>query len=643
MSTIILEPIPDDPLAAEVVVYVRGQLRRQLRHATAGKQRQALALLFGLEPNDERIDDAVSNGTEPMAALADVLADAGGPCRLAHSADTVEAFGGWLKARKDDETAFNEILAHDPATLLALHRAQRLSTAGGSDSRAPAPLLIQGPTGSGKELLARAVHQISGREAFVPVQVAGLPTDAVYSTLFGHEKGAFTGASSPRLGLIAKADGGTLLIDEVGDLPPDAQVALLRFLQDGKYRPLGSDAEKDADVRVIAATWKNLPKLTKDGTFRLDLYHRVAANTVQLPPLRKRRHGLRDLVRELLGRQVPEIVAARSAMDAIVHYGWSGNLRELDAALRVAVDLCDGATVRLEDLPINVQRVYLRASWAVRGPAIVDGDVPGEAATEAVYRSRAGALAARLLAEAPLETDVPLAKILDLLDGFPDAAGLHAQIAAANRKALAAEAEGKQASTVAANLREVADAPELVVAARRAVEQEAASWEKVARECLAEAAGLREAAPLNESGWGRLFAELSGPVGIDSKSVVELMYLARWSATAMHEIAPEEVAAIQQTLAEKGVRGAVGAILRSMAESEVIDVEPEPSGSGEAPLPAGNPRDWTNEEFTTAARGFRKKKDFVAALGVSAETVRRWFIERGIPSPWAKGAAGGTG
>lgn len=199
-----------------------------------------------------------------------------------------------------------------------------------------ANVLIRGETGTGKELAARTIHYSGSRKSgpFVPVNCAGIPDTLFESELFGHEKGAFTSAGSARTGLVAAANRGTLFLDEVDALSLKGQAALLRFLQDAQFRPVGSVALRTADVRVVAASNANLEAAVQARSFREDLYFRLNALTVELPPLRERRPDiplLIDLfVERYRGARDGEIVVGAAAKAAMVAYGWPGNIRELE-------------------------------------------------------------------------------------------------------------------------------------------------------------------------------------------------------------------------------------------------------------------------------------------------------------------------
>jgi two-component system response regulator AtoC len=230
-------------------------------------------------------------------------------------------------------------------------------------------VLISGESGTGKELVARALHELSPRAAmpFVPVNCGAIPPGLVESELFGHARGAFTDAKTAKRGLFAEADGGTLLLDEVGELPPLVQIKLLRFLQEGEIRAVGENRSERVDVRVLAATHRDLGKLIQGGDFREDLYYRLNVVNLAVPPLRNRRDDILPLARVFiarfnreLNRQVPVTAFEPEAEEVLVAYAWPGNVRELENAVERGVLLAEGALIQLQNLPERV--------WTVQKP-----------------------------------------------------------------------------------------------------------------------------------------------------------------------------------------------------------------------------------------------------------------------------------
>jgi DNA-binding NtrC family response regulator len=222
-------------------------------------------------------------------------------------------------------------------------------------------VLIQGESGTGKELVARAIHQQSKRDQapLICVNCASIPETLIESELFGHEKGAFTGASVARTGLVEAADHGTLFLDEIGELPLDAQARLLRVLQEGEIRRVGSVETRHVDVRLIAATHRDLHGLSKTGEFRLDLYYRLNVMQIDLPPLRERGDDILEIADVLLNKTChrharESLRLSRAARQTIRDYPWPGNVRELENALERGVILAEGYLIHPDDLGLSV-------------------------------------------------------------------------------------------------------------------------------------------------------------------------------------------------------------------------------------------------------------------------------------------------
>ena len=246
-----------------------------------------------------------------------------------------------------------------------------------------ATVLITGESGTGKELVAKAIHQLSrrARGPLVTVNCAALPATLLEAELFGHEKGAFTGANERRIGRVEQAQGGTLFLDEIGEIDATTQVKLLRLIGERTYERLGSGKTQSADVRFLSATNKDLKALVRAGTFREDLYFRIAVVPIHLPPLRERVADIPLLAHTFLKEYArendkPVGTFSTEAMELMLRYRWPGNVRELRASIEHAVVLCRGDQVLPRDLPASVREPLLEA--ATRTTVPTNGVVPGK-------------------------------------------------------------------------------------------------------------------------------------------------------------------------------------------------------------------------------------------------------------------------
>jgi DNA-binding NtrC family response regulator len=223
-------------------------------------------------------------------------------------------------------------------------------------ARTPLPVLITGDTGTGKELIAKAIHDVSQREGeLVPVNVAGVDDTLFSDTLFGHKKGAFTGADKERRGLIEQAERGTIFLDEIGDLSIESQVKLLRLLQDRKYYPLGSDIAKLSDARVICATHRDIETMKNNDAFRQDLYYRLQAHHIHIPPLKERKSDLPMLIDHFIEKAAKELekkkpTAPKELVTILSNYSFPGNIRELEGIIFNAVSMHKSGILSLESI-----------------------------------------------------------------------------------------------------------------------------------------------------------------------------------------------------------------------------------------------------------------------------------------------------
>jgi len=257
-----------------------------------------------------------------------------------------------LRESLGERHRFESIISTSGAMESVLNMAARVA---GVDT----PVLITGESGTGKEMIARAIHQASQRkkESFVAVNCAALNQNLIESELFGHEKGAFTGAVRQRQGKLETADRGTLFLDELGEINPEIQVKLLRFLQEGTFERVGSDAFLKTDVRLVAATNRELEKALDEGTFREDFYYRINVVNIHIPPLRSRKEDIRPLVDHFLKtheQRLGQKVFARDALDALLRYDFPGNIRELQNIIERAMVLARSEVIGIEDLPVSV-------------------------------------------------------------------------------------------------------------------------------------------------------------------------------------------------------------------------------------------------------------------------------------------------
>jgi transcriptional regulator with GAF, ATPase, and Fis domain len=282
-----------------------------------------------------------------------------------------------LRDEVDKTSMFEEIVGAAPALTALLSRVSKVA---GSDSTA----LITGETGTGKELIARAIHRRSRRasKAFVAVNCAAIPHDLIASELFGHEKGAFTGAIQRRLGRFELAHGGTIFLDEVGELSADTQVALLRVLQEHEFERVGGRERIQVDVRVVAATNRDLTAAVADGTFREDLFYRLNVFPLEMPPLRERQQDIPVLVEYFIGRYARKAGktfrrVSKRTLDHLQSYRWPGNVRELQNVIERSVIVADTDEFTVDEswlsaAPAVDSRLGLYGALAAHEKAIVE-------------------------------------------------------------------------------------------------------------------------------------------------------------------------------------------------------------------------------------------------------------------------------
>ena len=274
-----------------------------------------------------------------------------------------------LHQRLDQRFGMESFIGETPAIREVFEQIQQIGPS-------TATVLITGESGTGKELVAKAIHQLSRRSRgpLVTVNCAALPATLLEAELFGHEKGAFTGANERRIGRVEQAQGGTLFLDEIGEIDATTQVKLLRLIGERTYERLGSGRTQNADVRFVSATNKALRALVRAGTFREDLYFRIAVMPIHLPPLRERVADIPLLANAFLkefARENGKAVGAfaTEAMELMLRYRWPGNVRELRASIEHAVVLCRGDQVQARDLPASVRTPILEGSPVASSPS----------------------------------------------------------------------------------------------------------------------------------------------------------------------------------------------------------------------------------------------------------------------------------
>ena len=300
----------------------------------------------------------IDSAVEAMrAGASDFLVKPASPERIKVSIQNLLKIGvltgevSRLKKKQQNRLAFDDLIARSSAMRQVVRLGQRAA-------QSTIPILIEGESGVGKELIARAIQGCSDRagKPFVTLNCGAIPENLIESILFGHEKGAFTGATDKHLGKFVEADGGTLFLDEIGELRLDMQVKLLRALQEGEIDPVGAKRPVKVNVRIISATNRDLAELTREGRFREDLYYRLNVFPVFIPLLRERSDDIPELAQYFLTRfaaeeNKPVSGFSREALDLLLDYSWPGNVRQLENTIFRAVVLCDGDKLDISDFP----------------------------------------------------------------------------------------------------------------------------------------------------------------------------------------------------------------------------------------------------------------------------------------------------
>jgi transcriptional regulator with GAF, ATPase, and Fis domain len=344
----ITDPAADSNLASTLRLISAAPGDQSIRIAPLSSRAEAVGALTVVARPGQQFD---SRHEQMLAMLQEPLAVALENDRRVHELaalrEAAEADRRSLLRRLGRQD-INEAIVGEKQGLAAVMR--RVDLVSGSD----APVLLLGETGAGKEVVARAIHNRSGRRdgPFIRVNCGAIPPELIDSQLFGHEKGSFTGASETRKGWFERADGGTLFLDEIGELPPDAQVRFLRVLQDSFVERVGAHDGIHVDVRVVAATHRDLSTMVRDGGFREDLWYRIAVFPILLPPLRERPEDIPDFAAHFAARAavrfgLPPVMPTDEDIEALRSYPWPGNIRELGAVIDRAAILGEGRRLEI--------------------------------------------------------------------------------------------------------------------------------------------------------------------------------------------------------------------------------------------------------------------------------------------------------
>ncbi|MBN8471110.1 sigma-54-dependent Fis family transcriptional regulator [Corallococcus exiguus] len=643
------EMLPAGELESEVVLHLRLHLRRSVRR---GKETAAqdLAMLFGFprsQGKDSDWKDAAAM-PEPFLKGAEVAArrrgHSQGVVALGHDEAHLKECKAWLVERKQQDAVFRKLLATDLATLLELSKARDLAVARAGEKESTArylPLLIQGDTGVGKEVLAECIHELWKHEVgrpvapFKVVQVAGLTPDLINDELFGHAEGAFTGARKDRLGRLEAAHGGTLLIDEVGDLPPDAQLRLLRFLQTHKLARLGENEEKSVDVRILAATWRNLEQMVQEGTFRQDLLYRLRSGTsLHLSPLAKREGFFQEVVPELMRRRGSAISPplTRSALAALTRHPWRGNLREVVGVLDEALSLSERGRVGLEHLPAHIQRPFLAQALHQRAATFLADELESQELTaphvqwriEQVEQSLVGPLAG-------MEPSPDLGK----LSGFLGSVGEDApenQEALQHMKELAElDKQYRQAMTRSQYWKEQAEAADQPAVVQEALQAKIATVVRAEEEIKSRyLAHLdRVNTLLSKNPWMSLVADI--------RKLPLFQEVAREDVTdfitTIFKLFESFAPALAQAIRIQVLKG--GLLKRIQAELAPPDELPK-EGEEEKPDNKRKASDWTREDWEALTKKYPSLTEASVATGFDPKTLKTWLAKHGIENPWQR-------
>jgi two-component system response regulator AtoC len=370
------------------------------------KNGQALVITITAYGSNELAVEAMKKGAYDYLPKPFTTAEVVLTLRKAEEREKLRREVTRLRERVKADQRYPEIVAKSAG----MREAVELST---KVAQHPSTVLITGESGTGKELIARLIHTASRRSdsAFVPINCGAIPENLLESELFGHVKGAFTGAHADRAGLFEEADGGTLFLDEIGELPSQLQVKLLRALQEGEIRRVGDSASRKVDVRLVCATARDLEQEVREGTFRSDLYYRINVVRIHLPPLRQRTEDIPPLTRHFIERFAKQLGInvtgfEPAAMKALLGHPWYGNVRQLENVVERAMVLAESATIRPDDLP----------DFVCNPEASIEGPMDVLPADELSIKKQTADLERRLISRALQVTDGNRTKAAELLE-----------------------------------------------------------------------------------------------------------------------------------------------------------------------------------------------------------------------------------
>lgn len=640
------ERLPDSPLECEVVLHVRRHARAAVRRR-APTAHEALALLFGFELREGADDEwrVAAKAADPLQAGALVArtlrASDETVVPLGHDAGHIAACRRWLAARKTSDDVFRAIEASDLATLLELSKARDLACARGVDARGEdryLPVLIQGPTGSGKELLALALHELWKRGVQKPkapfevVHVGGMSADMINDELFGHARGAFTGANKDRPGRLEAADGGTLLIDEVGDLPPEAQVRLLRFLQTQVVSRIGENRERQLAVRVLAATWHDLDATVASGKFREDLVHRLrVGDGLRLPALVGREGFFDDVLPSLLKRRrhCATPLLTRSARDALARHRWPGNLRELAGVIDEVVALAESETIRLEHLPTHIQRGYLALPLHERAIGFLLDEVDGAGLPDEHVVWRIEQVSQSLATVPPPAANEQLATVGNFLVLLDDSSDEHRRTVAEVKELLRLDQEHRSTTVTLVFWKAVLalDAPANV---KRLVRATAKRTDAVREDLVHKITAAQKQASIESNPWLRLFREVHALPLFRGANPGELAKTFVAMFNMLKLVAPSAIEQVREDAASGGFTKIRERLLKAMRDSghreddaDVIDAQPTlaaPSKLSRA--------DWE------AVAKHPTQRAAIEVTGFDPKTIAKYLKQHRIQNPW---------